>query len=194
MKKYNSRINVHLIINMVLFFNIIFCTSSQNDSLSFYDHSALDINGKLVAMDAFKGKNILVVNVASRCGYTPQYEGLQNLYEKYKESLVILGFPSNDFLWQEPGTNEDIKLFCKREYGVNFPMFDKIHVKGSAQHPIYQWLSDSNKNGWNDEAPKWNFNKYLLNPKGELINVFGSKIEPLDTMITNNFININLIK
>ena len=194
MKKYNSRINVHLIINMVLFFNIIFCTSSQNDSLSFYDYSALDINGKLVEMDSFKGKNILIVNVASKCGYTPQYKDLQKLYETYKENLVILGFPSNDFLWQEPGTSEDIKLFCKREYGVNFPIFDKIHVKGRGQHPIFQWLSDSNKNGWNDEPPKWNFNKYLLNPKGKLINVFGSKIEPLDTLITNNFINTNLVK
>ena len=182
------------ILNVVIFSTIIFCSVSKSDSLSFYNYSAIDINQTLVQMDSFKGKNILIVNVASRCGYTPQYKGLQKLYETYKDNLVILGFPSNDFLWQEPGSNEDIKLFCKREYGVSFPIFNKVRVKGNNQHPIYQWLSDSKKNGWNDESPNWNFNKYLLNPDGKLLKFFGSNVEPLDTLITKSLVIKNIIK
>ena len=156
---------------------------------SFYAYSAEDINGEVISMSSFKGKKVLVVNVASQCGYTPQYEGLQTLYETYSDSLVVLGFPSNDFLWQEPGSNSEIKTFCQRTYGVTFPMFSKIHVKGRKQHPIYDWLSDSKLNGWNDENPSWNFNKYLLDEKGNLIEWFGANLEPLDTMITRHFLS-----
>ena len=156
---------------------------------SFYALSAEDINGEVISMSSFKGKKVLVVNVASQCGYTPQYEGLQTLYETYSDSLVVLGFPSNDFLWQEPGSNSEIKTFCQRTYGVTFPMFSKIHVKGRKQHPIYDWLSDSKLNGWNDENPSWNFNKYLLDEKGNLIEWFGANLEPLDTMITRHFLS-----
>ena len=156
---------------------------------SFYALSAEDINGAIISMSSFKGKKVLVVNVASQCGYTPQYEGLQTLYETYSDSLVVLGFPSNDFLWQEPGSNSKIKTFCQRTYGVTFPMFSKIHVKGRKQHPIYDWLSDSKLNGWNDENPSWNFNKYLLDEKGNLIEWFGANLEPLDTMITRHFLS-----
>ena len=156
---------------------------------SFYALSAEDINGVIISMSSFKGKKVLVVNVASQCGYTPQYEGLQTLYETYSDSLVILGFPSNDFMWQEPGSNSEIKTFCQRTYGVTFPMFSKIHVKGRKQHPIYDWLSDSKLNGWNDENPSWNFNKYLLDEKGNLIEWFGANLEPLDTMITWHFLS-----
>ena len=156
---------------------------------SFYALSAEDINGAIISMSSFKGKKVLVVNVASQCGYTPQYEGLQKLYETYSDSLVVLGFPSNDFLWQEPGSNSEIKTFCQRTYGVTFPMFSKIHVKGRKQHPIYDWLSDSKLNGWNDENPSWNFNKYLLDEKGNLIEWFGANLEPLDTMITRHFLS-----
>ena len=156
---------------------------------SFYALSAEDINGAIISMSSFKGKKVLVVNVASQCGYTPQYEGLQTLYETYSDSLVVLGFPSNDFLWQEPGSNSEIKTFCQRTYGVTFPMFSKIHVKGRKQHPIYDWLSDSKLNGWNDENPSWNFNKYLLDEKGNLIEWFGANLEPLDTMITRHFLS-----
>ena len=156
---------------------------------SFYALSAEDINGAIISMSSFKGKKVLVVNVASQCGYTPQYEGLQTLYETYSDSLVVLGFPSNDFLWQEPGSNSEIKTFCQRTYGVTFPMFSKIHVKGRKQHPIYDWLSDSELNGWNDENPSWNFNKYLLDEKGNLIEWFGANLEPLDTMITRHFLS-----
>ena len=191
MKKYNSRINVHLIINMVLFFNIIFCTSSQNDSLSFYDYSALDINGKLVAMDAFKGKNILIVNVASRCGYTPQYEGLQNLYEKYKESLVILGFPSNDFLWQEPGNNEEIIDFCEENYGVTFPMMSKVVVKGSKKHPIYQFLTQKTKNSYKDSRVTWNFQKYLINKDGVIERIISPRTRPDSEEVVSWITNVD---
>ena len=118
----------------------------QFELQSFYDFHAQDIEGNIISMNDFKGKKVLVVNVASRCGYTPQYEGLQKLYETYGDSLVVLGFPSNDFMWQEPGSNTEIKTFCKTNYGVTFPMFSKIHVKGRKQHPIYDWLSDSKLN------------------------------------------------
>ena len=155
---------------------------------SFYAYSAEDINGAIISMSSFKGKKVLVVNVASRCGYTPQYEGLQKLYENYGDSLVVLGFPSNDFMWQEPGSNTEIKTFCKTNYGVTFPMFSKIHVKGRKQHPIYDWLSDSKLNGWNDDSPSWNFNKYLLDENGAIIELYGADVKPLDTLITKHLL------
>ena len=163
--------------------------SEENPQLelkSFYDFQAQDIEGNIISMNDFKGKKVLVVNVASRCGYTPQYEGLQKLYEAYGDSLVVLGFPSNDFMWQEPGSNTEIKTFCKTNYGVTFPMFSKIHVKDRKQHPIYDWLSDSKLNGWNDDSPSWNFNKYLLDENGAIIELYGADVKPLDTLITRN--------
>ena len=158
----------------------------QPERQSFYDFNARDIEGNIISMNDFKGKKVMVVNVASRCGYTPQYKGLQKLYETYGGSLVVLGFPSNDFLWQEPGSNTEIKKFCKTNYGVTFPMFSKIHVKGRKQHAIYDWLSDSKLNGWNDDSPGWNFNKYLLDEKGAIIEFYGADVEPLDTLITRH--------
>ncbi len=152
---------------------------------SFYNYSATSIDGDIISMKKYEGKNILLVNVASRCGYTSQYSGLQELHENYGENLVVLGFPSNNFLWQEPGSNTKIKTFCQREYGVTFQMFEKIHVKGKRQHPIYTWVSDHELNGWNDNAPTWNFCKYLIDEKGKLIEFFKSEIEPTDTLITN---------
>ena len=169
--------------------NLCFSQKLSNNSKSFFNYSAEDINGTVIKMNSYKGKKVLIVNVASRCGYTPQYEGLQNLYETYGDSLVVLGFPSNDFMWQEPGNNTEIKTFCQRTYGVTFPMFAKIHVKGRKQHPLYTWLSDSTMNGWNHENPSWNFNKYLLDEKGKLLERFGSSIEPLDTLITRHFLS-----
>ena len=172
-----------------ILFNLSCAEGISDNAKSFYALSADNINGELISMNTFKDKKILVVNVASQCGYTPQYEGLQNLYETYGDSLVVLGFPSNDFLWQEPGNNTEIKTFCQRTYGVTFPMFAKIHVKGRKQHPLYTWLSDSTMNGWNHENPSWNFNKYLLDEKGKLLERFGSSIEPLDTLITRHFLS-----
>ena len=170
-------------------FNLSCAEGISDNAKSFYALSADDISGEAISMNTFKDKKILVVNVASQCGYTPQYEGLQNLYETYGDKLVVLGFPSNDFMWQEPGNNTEIKTFCQRTYGVTFPMFAKIHVKGRKQHPLYTWLSDSTMNGWNHEKPSWNFNKYLLDEKGKLLERFGSSIEPLDTLITRHFLS-----
>ena len=179
---------------MIQYISLIFMCitpgfSEENPQIelqSFYDFHAQDIDGNIISMNDFKGKKVLVVNVASRCGYTPQYEGLQKLYETYGDSLVVLGFPSNDFLWQEPGSNAEIKKFCKTIYGVTFPMFSKIHVKGRKQHPIYDWLSDSKVNGWNDDSPSWNFNKYLLDKNGTIIELYGADVKPLDTLITRH--------
>ena len=187
--KYFNKL-ILLILSSCIF--IVFILSSaeeiSDNSKSFYALSAEDINGEVIIMNTYKGKKVLVVNVASRCGYTPQYKGLQKLYDTYGDSLVVLGFPSNDFMWQEPGSNTEIKTFCQRTYGVTFPMFSKIHVKGRKKHPIYDWLSDGKLNGWNDDSPSWNFNKYLLDEKGNLIESFGAEIEPLDTLITKHLL------
>ena len=194
--KYLNKL-ILLILSSGIF--IVFSLSSaeeiSDNSKSFYALSAEDINGEVISMNTYKGKKILVVNVASRCGYTPQYKGLQKLYDTYGDSLVVLGFPSNDFMWQEPGSNTEIKKFCKTNYGVTFPMFSKIHVKGRKQHPIYDWLSDSKLNGWNDDSPSWNFNKYLLDENGAIIELYGADVKPLDTLITRYFLskNSNLI-
>ncbi len=172
-------------------FNLNSAEKASENSKSFYALSAENINGEIISMSAYTGKKVLIVNVASQCGYTPQYEGLQTLYETYSDSLVVLGFPSNDFMWQEPGSNSEIKKFCQRTYGVTFPMYSKIHVKGRKQHPIYEWLSDSTLNGWNHVNPSWNFNKYLLDKKGNLVEWFGADVEPLDTLITRNLLSKN---
>lgn len=129
-------------------------------------------------MSQFAGKKVVVLNVASKCGYTPQYTDWQKFYEENKESVVVLGFPSNDFGRQEPGSAEEIAEFCERNYGVTFPMFEKVVVKGEGKHPIYAWLSDPALNGWNKEEPSWNFCKYLINERGELTHFFGSNIRP----------------
>ena len=146
------------------FFGINHKQNIKNLSKSIYDYSALSIDGDSISISQFKGKKILFVNVASKCGYTPQYKDLQALYEKYKDQLVVLGFPSNDFLFQEPAKNNEIKTFCETKYGVSFPMFEKIVVKKKQQqHTIYTWLSNKDLNGFNDNAPSWNFCKYLIN-------------------------------
>ena len=145
---------------------------------NFYNLNAVSLSGDTLSMSDYKGKKILIVNVASKCGYTPQYKNLQNLYENYKDEIVVLGFPSNDFLWQEPGSSDEIATFCNVNYGVSFPMFQKVKVRGGKKHPIYKWLSEKSKNGWNDKGPSWNFCKYILDEEGELIGRFGSKTLP----------------
>lgn len=160
-------------------------TSANNSEMvkSFYEFSMKDLDGKEVDFNSFKGKKIMVVNVASKCGYTPQYEALQKLYSENSDKLVILGFPANNFGGQEPGSIEEIKSFCSENYGVTFPMFEKVSVKGFDKHPIYRWLSDAEQNGWNNEEPSWNFCKYMIDEKGELIKFFPSKVDPLDQEI-----------
>ena len=164
-----------------MFSFLLFCLSfSMQTSSTVYDFSLTGTDGKEINLNAFKGKKILFVNVASKCGYTPQYEGLQKLYEQNKENLVIIGLPCNQFMNQEPGTNEEIQTFCKKNYGVTFPITQKIYVKGDKIHPLYNWLTRKELNGVEDSKVKWNFQKYLMDEQGTLIQVFGSKVKPLD--------------
>lgn len=153
---------------------------------SVYDINYTSIDGKEMNLQQYKGKKILIVNVASKCGFTPQYAELEKLYETHKDKLVIVGFPANDFKKQEPGTNTEIAQFCSLNYGVTFPMAAKISVIGENKHPLYKWLTDKKLNGWNDQEPQWNFFKYLIDEKGELIHVFPSTTKPMDEEIINS--------
>lgn len=148
------------------------------------DAKVKSIDGKEFDYNSLKGKKVLIVNVASECGYTPQYEDLQKLYDTYGDKIVVLGFPANNFGGQEPGSNEEIQTFCKKNYSVTFPMFEKISVIGNDMHPVYKWLTSKDMNGWNDKQPKWNFCKYMLDENGELINYFSSAVKPMGNEIT----------
>ncbi len=156
---------------------------SQEEESKFYSFKMTAIDGEEISFEKYKGKKVLLVNVASKCGFTPQYEDLQKLHKMYEGKVTILGFPANNFMGQEPGTNEEIATFCEKNYGVTFQMFEKISVKGKKQHPLYQWLSTKEENGWNDKAPSWNFCKYLVDEKGTLIGFYGSKTKPTDEEI-----------
>lgn len=152
---------------------------------SIYDFTMNDIDGKPVALSEYKGKVVMIVNVASRCGFTPQYAGLQKLYEKYGErGFVILGFPANNFLGQEPGAEAEIKSFCSLNYGVTFPMFEKISVKGKDIHPLYAYLTSKDTNPEFSGAISWNFNKFLVGRDGRVVNRFGSRDVPESKAIT----------
>lgn len=146
---------------------------------SFYNLPATLINDSTINLDQYKGKKILLVNTASDCGYTGQYEQLEKLYQQHREKLVILGFPANDFKGQEKGTDLAIASFCKLNYGVSFPLFKKSKVINCTdQNEIFKWLSQKNKNGWNEQAPTWNFCKYLIDEQGRLTHFFASSVEP----------------
>lgn len=145
---------------------------------SIYEFKVEALDGSTIDFSAFKGKKILIVNTASKCGFTPQYEGLEALYKKYKDKLVIVGFPANNFMHQEPGSNDDIAEFCKKNYGVTFPMAAKIDVKGKNMAPIYHWLTKKEYNHLEDSNVKWNFQKYLIDEEGKLIAIFSSKVKP----------------
>ena len=148
---------------------------------SVLDFTVKDIDGKDVDLSVYRGKVLLIVNVASKCGFTPQYSGLQKLYETYKDrGLVVLGFPANNFLWQEPGTDGEIKSFCSLNFGVTFPMFSKISVKGKDQAPLYAFLTDDKANPGFGGAITWNFNKFLVGRDGKVAARFGSKVTPED--------------
>ena len=154
-------------------------TNNRMES-KFYDFKMKSIDGEEVSLAQFKGKKVVVLNVASQCGYTPQYADWEKFYKENKEKVVVLGFPCNQFMGQEPGESADIKAFCEKNYGVTFPIFEKIDVKGDSKAPLYAWLTDKNQNGWNEQEPSWNFCKYLINEKGELVEFFASKIKPED--------------
>ncbi|MBN2162645.1 MAG: glutathione peroxidase [Pontiellaceae bacterium] len=147
----------------------------------FYSIEANTITGQSVKMGQYKGNVLLIVNTASKCGFTGQYAGLQELYEKYKDQdFLILGFPSNDFLKQEPGSNEEIAAFCTKNYGVTFPMFEKIVVKGDGQHPLYAYLTSTQTNPEFEGEISWNFNKFLISKDGKIVNRFDSRTKPDD--------------
>lgn len=165
--------------NTVLILLAFFAFSALNAQKSFYDYTVKDINGKDFALSSLKGKKVMVVNTASKCGFTPQYEDLENLYKKYGSgNFVIIGFPANNFMGQEPGTNQEIKEFCTKNYGVSFPMMSKISVKGDDMHPLYKWLTSKSLNGVQDSEVKWNFQKYLIDENGKLISVIPPKQKP----------------
>jgi glutathione peroxidase len=156
----------------------------KDSSISIHTFKVTSLEGGTIDFSAFKGKKILIVNTASECGYTPQYKELQALYEKYKDKLVIIGFPANNFGGQEPGTNSEIKTFCTKNYGVTFPMAAKISVTGDDTAPIYKWLTRKEQNGVLDAVIQWNFNKFLLDEKGKMIAYFPSRIAPMSEEIT----------
>ncbi|HTQ64400.1 MAG TPA: glutathione peroxidase [Puia sp.] len=152
---------------------------------SIYDFKVPALTGGgSIDFSQFKGKKILIVNTASKCGNTPQYASLEKLYEKYKDKLVIVGFPANNFGQQEPGTNGEIEEFCKKNYGVSFPMAEKVSVKGDDIHPLFKYLvAEAEKKGFTDPI-KWNFTKFLLDEKGNLITVIFNKVDPMSDEAT----------
>jgi glutathione peroxidase len=151
-----------------------------------YDFKVPGLEGQEINFADYKGKKILIVNTASKCGFTKQYEDLEKLYEKHKDKLVIVGFPANNFGGQEPGSNSEIKEFCKRNYGVTFPMAEKVSVKGSDIHPLFKYLTDEAKKLGADDPIQWNFTKFLVDENGKLEQVFASKVTPLSEDITKH--------
>lgn len=159
---------------------------AKSPVVSFYDLSATQIDGKELKFADFKGKKLLLVNTASDCGYTNQYADLQKLYDQFKDKLLVIGFPANDFKEQEKGSDEEIAQFCQKNYGVTFPVMKKsVVIKSAQQNPVYQWLTDSSKNGWCNQQPSWNFSKYLVDENGVLTNYFDPSVSPLSNEITD---------
>jgi len=168
-----------------------FMTKSKNEDIgikpSIYDIEINDISGEPIKFSSYKGKKILIVNTASECGFTGQYEGLEKLHQKYKDKLVIIGVPCNQFGGQEPGTLAEIQSFCKVNYGVSFLLTEKIDVKGENQHPLYVWLTNKESNGVQKSSVKWNFQKYLIDENGHYLDYFFSITKPLSSKITKHF-------
>jgi len=168
--------------NRLLFialFTFTCSTMQAQKEASVHDFKVMSIDGETIDLSSFKGKKILIVNTASRCGYTRQYKDLEELYEKYKNKLVVIGFPANNFGGQEPGSNEEIREFCTKNYGVSFPMAAKVSVKGKDIHPLFDWLTNKTKNGVLDAEIRWNFGKFLIDENGKPIAYFGSSTNPM---------------
>jgi glutathione peroxidase len=174
---FNGWITGLLIMGLPSFFTNLF-SFQKEPSGSIYDFKMTTLEGQVIDFNIYKGKKLLIVNTASKCGYTYQYEDLQKLHQDFGSKVTVLGFPANNFLWQEPGSNDEIANFCQRNYGVTFQMFEKISVKGRDKHPLYKWLAS--KSG---ESPSWNFSKYIIDEKGEVIGFYGPKTNPLDKSI-----------
>ena len=171
----------NIVLLSLLMFSLIM-THAQTNSI--HQFKVKDISGETFDMSSLKGKKILLVNVASKCGLTPQYEQLQELYDKYKErGFVIVGFPANNFANQEPGNRSEIMEFCTKNYGVTFPMMDKVSTKGDDQSPIYQWLTQKAKNGVLDSEVSWNFQKYMIDEEGKLVDFVSPKESPMSDKI-----------
>ena len=169
-----------------IFISIILLSSMALNAqdTNFYSFTVKTIDGEEISLSQFKGMKVLVVNVASKCGHTPQYEDLQKLYEEYGgDDFTIIGFPANNFLRQEPGTNEEIKEFCTINYGVTFPMMAKISVKGKDIHPLYEWLTKEENNGVMDAKVSWNFQKFMIDENGDLVDMVSPKRKPYDEKI-----------
>lgn len=172
-------------LTLALLFSLIMVSMVQDDK-SLYDFKTTDINGKEFDFSSLKGKKVLIVNVASKCGLTPQYAKLQELYDKYKnQNFVIVGFPANNFMGQEPGTNEEIKTFCTLNYNVAFPMMAKIDVKGDNKAPIYKWLTEKKENGKMNAEVEWNFQKFMIDENGHLIDFVPPREDPFCDKIVN---------
>lgn len=165
---------------------ILLITTSVKSQTSFYDLKSKTIDGQDFDFSTLKGKKVLIVNTASKCGFTGQYADLEKLYLTYKDkNFVIIGFPANNFMKQEPGTNAEIKIFCTKNYGVSFQMMEKISVKGDDMDAVYQWLTQKAKNGKMDSQVKWNFQKYMIDETGNIVDVIPPKVSPLDEKIVN---------
>jgi len=164
----------------------LFAASVAFAQTSLHDFTVKDIEGNQFELSSLEGKKVLVVNTASKCGLTPQYEQLQKLYETYGGAdFTIIGFPANNFANQEPGSNTEIATFCEKNYGVTFPMMSKISVKGDDIHPVYQWLTQKSKNGKMDSEVGWNFQKYLVDENGQLVDMVEPKVKPTNEKIAN---------
>tara|TARA_B100001094_G_scaffold145613_1_gene140991 strand:- start:1910 stop:2461 length:552 start_codon:yes stop_codon:yes gene_type:complete len=168
----------------ILFSHLTLSQNFKQMKETIHQFELTNLAGEKFNMSSLKGKKIMIVNTASKCGLTYQYEILEKLYNDFKsENFVIVGFPSNNFLWQEPGSNEDIAKFCLENYGVSFPMMEKVSVRGSKMHPLYKFLTDKNKNGYKDSSVKWNFQKYLIDENGYLVKIISSRVKPDDPSV-----------
>ena len=175
---------IKLLTLTIFLFSINLAKAQYNKKMSIYDININALDGTQVDLKTFQGKHILFVNVASECGFTNQYEGLQKLYDTNKDDLMVIGVPCNQFGQQEPGNSEQIQSFCQKNYGVTFLMTEKVNVKGKDKHPLYEWLTNKDLNGKNSTTVKWNFQKYVIGRNGEYIDYFYSMTKPMSSKIT----------
>ena len=179
------------LITLLLIMTLTMNSQTSVDN-SIHQFKVADIYGNIFDFSQLKGKKVMIVNTASKCGLTYQYEALQKLYSQYKDlNFVIVGFPSNDFLWQEPGSNDEIIDFCEQNYGVTFPMMSKITVKGTKKHPIYQFLTQKSKNNYKDSRVTWNFQKYLVNKQGRVEKIISPRTRPDSEEIVSWITDVN---
>jgi len=172
-------------LNLLIMCSLFSCGSTTNAQESIYDIKINSITGEEIDLAEYRGKKIIFVNVASECGFTKQYTGLEQLHKQFKDDLIVIGVPCNQFGGQEPGSEKEIQQFCKKNFGVSFLLTEKIKVKGDKQHPLYGWLTNKKLNSKSNSTIKWNFQKYIVNEKGELLNYFLSTTKPMSPKITS---------